>query len=295
MMRNNAKTSRTESIIQIVRKIVRLLRRLKLLNHTVTIELGKRLELISNLDSVDELQARIRLFDAPFYFDPLRTTLRELLGPSGLGKMRENDCYGLRYIDDPQPVILDVGAHIGLLPRVVKQRFPAARILSLEPDRENFELLAKNNALVDGAESLQLGVFGESGLLKLRVSDQNSWRSTIEYNEAFFESERIGDDSFRRDEYEVPVVTIDELVEQHHLDRLTLLGITVPGEIEVDILKGATRTLETFHPIVAIVLYESQAAEATALLDRYRYRVIGRHAGHHIFQYADQGAQRGAR
>lgn len=42
------------------------------------------------------------------------------------------------------PVIVDGGAHIGLVAIWFAERFPGARILAVEPARENFEILCRN-------------------------------------------------------------------------------------------------------------------------------------------------------
>ena len=53
----------------------------------------------------------------------------------------EFDCYRLGDISEADPVVMDVGAHLGVFSRFVLNRKPKARLIALEPDRENFSIL----------------------------------------------------------------------------------------------------------------------------------------------------------
>ena len=46
--------------------------------------------------------------------------------------------------DNPTPFIIDAGAHIGLSTLYFKQLFPAAKIISIEPNPRSFKLLERN-------------------------------------------------------------------------------------------------------------------------------------------------------
>ena len=63
------------------------------------------------------------------------------------------------------PTILDCGSHIGLSVAWFKRRFPKARIISFEPDPDNFRLLQTNVAVngFEGVELLNLAVSSQRG------------------------------------------------------------------------------------------------------------------------------------
>ena len=57
----------------------------------------------------------------------------------------KEDCYG---VDLPeQPLVIDVGANIGMFAIFIKQRYPDAEVLSFEPMPESASLLRRNIAL----------------------------------------------------------------------------------------------------------------------------------------------------
>lgn len=60
-------------------------------------------------------------------------------------------------------VILDIGAHIGSATVYFARKYPAARIFSLEPHPDNFELLRKNVAPYPGVRAFNLGLGSDSG------------------------------------------------------------------------------------------------------------------------------------
>ncbi len=263
--------------------------RFRIIKHGDYVTWQRKKELAQRIDNLQKLEAAINIFNLPFYFNPLRTSYAELTGNSALKKMLDYDCYGLSLIKEADPVIFDIGAHIGLLPRVIKQKFPNSRIFSLEPDRENYELLAKNNAIITDASSYQLGVYEMDTYTMIRESDQNSWRSTLAINEGFFKSKMVGKDTFSRATYEVKVVSIDNFISTLSLEKISLIGITVPGEIEMAVLKGAVNSLIEFKPILAIYLYPSQKEIAITYLKSIGYFITKYgYKNHCIFMYANK-------
>lgn len=58
----------------------------------------------------------------------------------------QDHCYDIANLPD-DPVIIDVGANIGLFTLYAKQKFPASTILSFEPAPRTFEVLSRNLAL----------------------------------------------------------------------------------------------------------------------------------------------------
>jgi hypothetical protein len=141
------------------KNIIRLAIRLHLISEAYGIQLIKRLQLMAEIENAQSLIAETTSLGLPFYYEPYRTTLNELLGPSGLNKMLEQDNYRLSLLEGKQaPLILDIGSHIGIFPRVIKHLFPRAKIYSLEPDRNNFRVLQLNNNLIEDAISFQYGV-----------------------------------------------------------------------------------------------------------------------------------------
>lgn len=65
------------------------------------------------------------------------------------------------------PLILDLGANVGLSALVFAREFPAARILAVEPDPGNFGLLERNLAGLPQAQPVAAAVAAEDGAVRI--------------------------------------------------------------------------------------------------------------------------------
>ena len=193
-----------------------------------------------------------------FYYDPERISHADIFGPSVMVKIFDRDCYGLSHIEEKNPTILDIGSHIGVFPRVIKHLFPAAQVYSVEPDKYNFQVLCKNNAQLENVESMNLGVWSKDSFLEIRMSDTKSWRSTLNVNKVFFDDIKLHGDTFEFGSHKIECKSIDSLLNSLKIKSLTLLGITIPGEITADVLEGATHTLSSLRPQVSLNIYPKE-------------------------------------
>ena len=74
-----------------------------------------------------------------------------------------------------QPLIVDCGANIGASPLWFALQFPEARIVAIEPERENFELLRRNLAGHTNVRPLQAAVASASGSVPLYDPGWGAW------------------------------------------------------------------------------------------------------------------------
>lgn len=233
--------------------------------------------LTNDLIHFKRIEAEITLLNKPFWIDPMRNKYQGIMGLSGLQKMLNFDMYGLQFIENDTPSILDIGSHIGIFPRVIKEKFPNATIYSIEPDRENFYFLQKNNNILKDVHNYQLGIYNKKDTLILRESNIHSWRSTFDINSDFFENlEKKGDD-FSHNSYNVDVIDIDSFISENNIQTLDLIGITVPGKIGFEIIDGARETLKKLKPIISIVIYPDEDSKITKLLEELDY-TFSRHS-----------------
>lgn len=82
--------------------------------------------------------------------------------------------------DHLDPVILDIGANIGLATLYFKKHYPMARITAVEPLSANFKLLEQNiftNNLTD-TQALQVALAPQAGTITLHTDQDNDWHST---------------------------------------------------------------------------------------------------------------------
>ncbi len=79
--------------------------------------------------------------------------------------------------ENPQPVIIDAGAHIGLATLYFKQLYPGAQITALEPNPESFQLLEKNlfENMIDDVTTVQVALSDHSGEEHFFRDETNEW------------------------------------------------------------------------------------------------------------------------
>lgn len=196
--------------------------------------------------------ADIDLRGAPFYFDLLRMTFDDVM--SLVDRIHARDCYGLGDLDMGDPVVIDAGAHLGIFSRYVMAECPNARLYALEPDRENHELLRKNLESFENTHCFQKGLFETKDTLELYTSRRIDWRTTLDPSGTFRESGGFGKGEFTSS-YTVEVVDLDTFMREEGIERLDLLKVSIPGELEDRVLRGARRSIEKFRPRVSIITY----------------------------------------
>jgi len=144
---------------------------------------------------------------------------------------------------------VDVGANIGTTTIAALTLFDAARVYAFEPAPENYRLLRQNilaNAVEDRAVAVQVAVSDQSGAVELELSNWNWGDHRVRAAAGFPASES------HATVVSVPAATLDDLVEQQHidLDGVALIWIDVQGH-EPSVLAGARTTIGSGIPIVA--------------------------------------------
>jgi FkbM family methyltransferase len=78
-------------------------------------------------------------------------------------------------VDSEPRFILDAGAHIGLAALFFARRFPNARIVSIEPDRSNWQLARKNTAKFPNVTILRGALWNREAHLAIANPDDSPW------------------------------------------------------------------------------------------------------------------------
>ena len=76
---------------------------------------------------------------------------------------------------DAQPLILDLGANVGLSPLYFAKNWPAAKVIAVEPDPQNFRLLCQNTAGVDNIVPVNAAVASEDGAVRISNPQEEAW------------------------------------------------------------------------------------------------------------------------
>lgn len=184
-------------------------------------------------------------------------------------------------VNKTQPVIFDVGAHIGDTAEQFRSSFPESWIHTFEPCDQSFMFMEKrfgkmgrtylNNIAIGDSSKDDVSMYvthneGSSSLLKPKESANKFWK---------------GNPLNIEKKIKVRVHTIDEYCEEKNVSKIDILKIDVQGN-EIKVLEGAKRMLKKnrinliFTEISIAPNYEGQSEidEIIRLLRTYGYRIF---------------------
>jgi FkbM family methyltransferase len=124
-----------------------------------------------------------------------------------------NNEYDFRAIERPR-VIVDAGANIGLASILFANRYPEAKIFAIEPERDNFSLLADNVRPYDNIVPLQAALWGENTTINLIDPGDGAWG---------FMTEPAGEG------HAVSAITMDRLMSHYGIDYVDILKVDIEG------------------------------------------------------------------
>lgn len=140
--------------------------------------------------------------------------------------------------------IIDAGANIGLSTIHFAQRFPDAKIIAVEPDDQNFELLCRNVRPYRNVMTVKAALGPRSGVVKLRDPGVGPWGyRTVESRG----SESAGQ---ARTLAEVPMVTVLDLMQQTNTHHVDILKLDIEGA-EADLMAASAAWIDDVDIICA--------------------------------------------
>ncbi len=129
--------------------------------------------------------------------------------------------YDFEVAEQPK-VIVDAGANIGLAALYFANRFPGAKIIALEPERENFALLRENAAPYPRVVPVQAALWNRNEEINVVDPGLGSWGFMTESAAG---AERVP----AKPCHTVPAMTVDRIMRDHGLVRIDILKIDIEG------------------------------------------------------------------
>lgn len=145
----------------------------------------------------------------PVFFRPRTSdihTFREIF-------LREE--YDITLSNSPQ-IIIDAGANVGFTTLFLIRKYPRAKIFSLEPDPENYELLKRNTEHYPNITILRTALWNKNGFIE--VKDKG-------YGIRGFVVEDVNVDSRTA----MPSITLPALMDRYNISLIDLLKIDIEG------------------------------------------------------------------
>ena len=146
----------------------------------------------------------------------------------------------------PSDIVVDVGANIGAF--AIKAAFevaPAGHVFAVEPASSNFRLLERNieiNSLEDSCTAMHCAFGSSTSTGRLHIYTRGASNSLVN-RELEGTLKSLGTE-------DVQIDTLDNVL-FNKLTRLDFLKVDVEG-FELEVLKGAEKTLSKFHPKIAL-------------------------------------------
>jgi FkbM family methyltransferase len=145
-------------------------------------------------------------------------------------------------------IIIDGGANIGLTTIFYKNQYPDAKIITIEPDKSNFELLEKNLKFYSNIFNINTGLWNKNSLIKIvdKYGFGKSGLVTEEYNK---------DNSESNQSNILKTITVDEIVNDFKIQRIDILKLDIETSEKYLFSENYTNWL-SITKVVIIELHE---------------------------------------
>ena len=154
--------------------------------------------------------------------------------------------------------IVDAGANTGLTAARFATRFPRARILALEIDPSNFDLLQRNTRHYPNVEPVHKGLWSHRTRIRVDNPDAESW--------AFQAAEVKGSE-----DASIEALGVADLMVDYRLPRIDLLKIDIEGA-EHEVFAGG---IDAWIDRVAMIAVETHVRMRPGCTDAIRRAVAG--------------------
>lgn len=174
------------------------------------------------------------VYGSIFFFDKkkkeiFRVYSRERMDSITADEIFTNHCYDLSFLtrydelikkyfsiikSNKIPLIIDCGSNIGLSARYFAEFFPKAKIVAIEPEINNFNLMKRNCEKFKNIIFLNAAIGSEKGFVSIDTSshDNRAFRTIISNNPNL-----------------TKVITINEIFEQNSIDIPFIIKIDIEG------------------------------------------------------------------
>ena len=113
--------------------------------------------------------------------------------------------------------IIDAGGNIGCTSIYLAQKYPNAKIYTIEPDKDNFNVLVKNTKKYKNIIPINKGLWGENKILEIVNNGLGEWGIQT------FETENINQENV------IETITMTDLMNQYNINTIDILKIDIEG------------------------------------------------------------------
>jgi FkbM family methyltransferase len=139
--------------------------------------------------------------------------------------------------------IVDAGANIGLTSVYFARRFPDARILAIEPEASNFELLKKNVEGYPNVITFHGALWGKDAEVEVIDPGFGNW--------SFITGERGADNVASTTQRQtVRGITINKIIQEYGLREISILKLDIEGA-ELEVFRSSASWIDRIDSLIA--------------------------------------------
>ncbi len=157
--------------------------------------------------------------------------------------------------------IIDAGANIGLTSVYLASKYPTAKIVSLEPEHGNFQMLVQNAANYENIMPVEAGVWNKKALLAIKDNGGGNNAFTVEEVPA-------------KNESTIQAFSIAAIMQQNGWKKIDLLKMDIEGSEKV-VFESDVDSWLPFTRVLVIELHERMvpgcSAAVFSALDKYQF------------------------
>lgn len=149
--------------------------------------------------------------------------------------------------------IIDAGAHVGFSAIWFAILFPQAKILAIEPEASNFEMLLKNTRNHGNITCIKAGLWGRNAQLKIKNRECDNWNFIVDEVEL-------------SDKNAIEALSIPEILKRYQWNQIDVLKIDIEGS-EIEVLSTSNEWLNSVN-VMLIELHDRFRFGCTSALEK---------------------------
>jgi len=156
------------------------------------------------------------------------------------------------FLVETQPeVIVDAGANIGLASIYFANKYPSARIIAIEPEHSNFEILKENIAHYTNIVPIQAALWNKNEEINLVDPGLGKWGFMTEMKNSL---ESLQGNTC----HTVAAMTIDKIMKDFNIEKIDILKIDIEGA-EKEVFNDTSSWIEKVDSLI-VELHERMKA-----------------------------------
>lgn len=143
-------------------------------------------------------------------------------------------------IDLVPEVIVDCGANIGLTSIYYSNKYPQAKVIAIEPEKSNYDMMVSNTRNYSNIKCLHKGVWKKSCMLEIIDESVSNWEFVVKES-----NNKNG----------ISAISILDLIKEYEISQIDILKIDIEGS-EKEVFEDNAASWLPFVKILIIELHD---------------------------------------